>query len=69
MEAAAPGAQLLQLHGLGARGLCCGEPQWRPDCHEQHGALAGTTARLLVLRMTAARPRRRAARCLPYMKA
>lgn len=54
MEAAAARAQLLELHGLGAGGQRRGEPQRRPDRHEQHGALAGAAARLLLLRMTAA---------------
>lgn len=60
VEAAAAGAQLLQLHGLGARGERRGQPQRRPDRHEQHGALAGAAARLLLLRMTRAPAPRRA---------
>lgn len=59
MEEAAAGAQLLQLHGLGARGQRSGEPQRRTDRHEQHGALAGTSTRFLLVRMTPAPPRRR----------
>lgn len=55
MEATEAGAQLLELHGLGARRQRRGEPQRRPDRHEQHGALAGAAAGLLVLRMTGAR--------------
>lgn len=55
MEAPAASEELLQLHRLGARGQRGGQPQRRPDRHEQHGALAGAAARLLLLRMTAAR--------------
>lgn len=55
MEAAAAGSELLELHGLGARGQCRCQPQRWTDRHEQHGTVASSAARLLVLRMTRAR--------------
>lgn len=52
MEATEARAQLLELHGLRARRQRCRQPQRRPDSNEQHGALPGTSAWLLLVRMT-----------------
>lgn len=55
MEEAETGQELLKLHGLGARRQRRGQPKRRADRHEQHGALASSAARLLLVCMTGAR--------------
>lgn len=52
VEAATAGAQLLELHGLGARGQRRHEPEWRSCGNEQYGPLEGATTRILIVRMT-----------------
>lgn len=54
MEAPEAGAQLQQLHGLGAGGQRGGESERRPDHRQQYGAIARTAAGILVVRVGAA---------------
>lgn len=49
METTEAGAQLLELHGFGARGQRGGQPERGPNNHEQYGQIARAPARIFVV--------------------
>jgi hypothetical protein len=49
VETAKAGAELLELHRLGAGRQCCDEFERRTNYHEQYGTVTGSTAWILFL--------------------